>query len=132
MRAYARRVVAARGGQFEVVLSSGLCIERLPVGVGARRVWVMFVLSGIDFFAGRQLAGGRFPWETREFVTFEGPHGPPLVLGGGGGGGDAVHHRHYELDAAGLPWLRLAYLDDGRSIATETLRLRVSSRSACP
>ena len=42
----------------------------------------------------------------------------------GGGGDGAVQHRHVELEVNDLPWLRLAYLDNGHSIATETIPLR--------
>jgi hypothetical protein len=117
-------VASTPAGQFQVVLSDGLRIERLPVGFGAGRLWVTFVLSGIDFFAGSQLPDGRHPWESRQFVTFDGPDGPASIVGGAGGGGDAVQHRLYELEVDDVTSLRLTYLEDGRSIATEPIRLR--------
>jgi hypothetical protein len=112
-----------RAGQFEVVLSDGLRIERLPAGIGAGLVWVTFVFSGIKFFAGTQLPDGRFHWEKRQFFTFDGPTGPARYIGGGGGGGHKVQHKQYEFEAKDLPWLRVTYLEDGSPIGTETIDL---------
>lgn len=117
-------VTATPESQFRVVLSDGLRIERLPAGFGAGRLWVTFVLSGIDFFGGVRLSDGRSAWENRQFVAFEGPDGPPSILGGGGGGDHAVQHRLYELEAGDMDFLRLTYLEHSRSIASETIRLR--------
>ncbi len=105
-----------------MVLSDGLHIERLPVGVAAGRLWVTFVLSGIEFFGDEQDADGLFGWERRVGFAFDAPNGSALCLGAGGGGDDSTQHKRYEF-AAHIPWLHVTYLQDGRSVATELIEM---------
>jgi hypothetical protein len=114
-----------RPGQFEVVLSSGLRIERMPVGYAGGSWWASFVLSGVSL--------GDQPFHPRRgllrdifrSIQFAGPDGPLMCPGSGAGGGERVHFMHCEIEAdAGLPWLRITYTDDGQVVATETIDLR--------
>lgn len=116
-------VPAEPHGQFAVALPDGLRIERLPVGVAAGHVWLHFVLTGIRFLAGEPDHRGRYPWDMGQHLAFEGPAGRLSAASSGGSGADDVQTLEYAFPAAGLSWIRIAYLDGEVSVAVETLPL---------
>lgn len=123
---YDRAMAESRTGQFEVVLSDGMRIHRLPLGLAAGLWWMTFVFTDADFRTGRPPRSSGFHGEIPDLIRLDGPAGritlPPCASGDGGRDGD-VYWAQYELVVADLPRLQVTYLDAGAAVASETLDL---------
>lgn len=115
----------ARTSQIEVVLSDGMRIHRLPLGLAAGLWWMTFVFTDTNFRAGRPSRSSGFHSKIPDLIRLDGPAGritlPPYASGDGGNDG-TVYWAQYEL-TADLPHLQVSYLDGGVAVASETLDL---------
>lgn len=122
---YGGEMLAERAGHFEVRLSDGMRIDRLPVGWAAGHWWINFIFSEGNFRAGAQSRSARMWDEIPEILHLEGEHGritlPPTASGDGGSDGD-IYWAHYEFKDD-LQMLRISYLDGGAKVASEILDL---------
>ncbi|GAA1797622.1 hypothetical protein GCM10009795_048850 [Nocardioides hankookensis] len=127
------RAIAARGpiaagvlepdnpGGFAVVMSDGVQIERMPVGRKAGYLWFTFVWTS-EFGIDPWMPGGRGQGPD-DRVRFDGPYGRIHPNGGGGSGDGDAYSWHFRIPIAGLAWVRLTYVDDRTTVATETINL---------
>jgi len=114
-------LLPANAGGFGVAMSDGVRIERLPHGLAADRVFLTFVITD-EFGPDPAAHHGRRSDPTAR-IEYSGPNGP-IMLGGGAGISDGtVRTWHVSLEIEGLPWLKLSYLEDGRTVASETIAL---------
>ncbi|GAA4700868.1 hypothetical protein [Nocardioides conyzicola] len=107
-------------GGFAIALSDGLRIERLPIGRAAGKLWLGFVFTHEFGFDPNARGARSDPYER---ITYTASDGPLQHVGGGGGQGASVAHWSAQIDTAGRTWVRLDYLDGGRSVASETIGL---------
>lgn len=114
-----------RSGQFGVLLSDGMRIDRLPVGGAAGHWWITFVFSGVDFQAGRRSRSSRMWDEIPHLLRLDGERGritlPPTAAGDGGFSGECFW-AHYQF-TDDLRRLEISYLEAGAAVASETLEL---------
>jgi hypothetical protein len=122
---YGDGMVAERAGHFEVRLSDGMRIDRLPAGWAAGHWWINFIFSEGNFHAGARPLSARMWDEIPEVLRFEGEHGritlPPTASGDGAFDGD-IYWAHYQFKGD-LQMLEISYLDGGAKAASERLDL---------
>ena len=115
-------------GHFEVLLSSGIRVERLPLGFAAKHWWMTIVLSSPVRWLNDWSPGPLRVHEALEAtVQLTGPNGSFSALSSSAGGdnyryGDGeVLHAVYELQP--IDWVDVVYRDGGAIIAEERLVL---------
>lgn len=114
-----------RSGQFGVLRTDGLRIDRLPVGWAAGHWWIPFVFSGVDFQAGRPSRSSRMWHEIPDLLRLDAGAGritlPPTAGGDGGFSGECYWVQYQFTDD--LRRLEVSYLEAGAAVASETLVL---------
>lgn len=112
--------------QHRHTLSSGVVVERLPLGFAAGRWWASFVgaVPGSD--------GRASPIDPRIVMSSTHVHDLDGLLdpvGGGGGGNEREFAHTWELVDHGASRARVSYIDDGVEVASELLTLDRTERT---